>query len=97
MKKILVLFGNFTFHHFTPEELELFQNKTETDDADNQKALLHSVDAVWHCPNKEEVDKLIDELENKYEGWIVPSQFKGEIVLEFNPNKKVEEIFGSYE
>ena len=69
MKKILVMFGNFTFHHFSPEEMLLFKNPEL-----EQKALLHSVDKVCHCSSKAELDNLIDEHENSCEGWIVPSE-----------------------
>ena len=92
MKKILVLFGNFTFHHFSPEEMQLFKNKEH-----EQKALLHSVDKVCHCSSKAELDNLIDELENSYEGWIVPSEFKGEIIFEPQPNAEIEKLFGNLE
>lgn len=97
MKKILVLFGNFTFHHFSPEELELFKNKTESDAPDNQKALLHSVDAVWQATSKEDVDRLVEKYENQYEGWVVPSEFKGEIVFEPSPTTPLQNIFGQFE
>lgn len=92
MKKILVLFGNFTFHHFSPEEMILFKNPEL-----EQKALLHSVEKVCHCSSQNEVDNLIDALENSYEGWIVPSEFKGEIIFEPQPNKEIERLFGKFE
>ena len=92
MKKILVMFGNFTFHHFSPEEMILFKNHEL-----EQKALLHSVDKVCHCSSKAELDNLIDELENSCEGWIVPSEFKGEIIFEPQPNAEIEKLFGNLE
>lgn len=88
MKKIIVLFGNFTFHHFSQEEMQLFKNPEL-----EQKALLHSVDRVCHCSSKNELDNLIDELENSYEGWIVPAEFNGEIIFEPRPNKEIEKLF----
>ncbi len=87
MKKIILLFGNFTFHHFVEDELKLFKENTE------QKALLHSVDRVFECDTQDEVDKLVDEFENSYESWIVPSVFKGEIVYEPEPDRKDFENF----
>lgn len=87
MKPILLLFGNFTFNHFTESELSLFKENTE------RKALLHSVDAVFKCKNEAELNRFIDDLENDYEAWITPSTFNGEIVLEFAPDKTVEQLY----
>ena len=81
-KKIILLFGNFTFHHFVEEELKLFKKDTE------QKALIHSIAKVYECDTREEADKLIDELENKYESWLMPSVFTGEIIYEVDPKRK---------
>ena len=78
MKKIILLFGNFTFHHFDERELKLFKQDTE------QKALIHSIDKVYECKTTVEADKLVDELENKYESWLIPSEFNGEIVFDVN-------------
>ena len=85
MKKIVVLFGNFTFHHFDETELKLFKQNTE------QKALIHSLDKVFEVDTEAEVDELIDKLENEYESWIVPSEFKGEVAIE-EPNKTLDEL-----
>lgn len=82
MEKIILLFGNFTFHHFVESELKLFIEDTE------RKALLHSIDAVFECDDMDEANKLIDELENSFESWIVPSIFKGEIIYEPDPKRK---------
>ncbi len=85
MKKIIVLFGNFTFHHFDEIELKLFKQNTE------QKALIHSLDKVFEVDTEAEVDELINQLENVYYAWIVPSEFKGEIAIE-EPNKTLDEL-----
>lgn len=82
MKKIILLFGNFTFHHFDERELGLFKQNTE------QKALIHSIDKVFECKTTEEAYKLVDKLEGDYESWLVPSDFRGEIVIELGDKKE---------
>lgn len=83
MKKILVLFGNFTFeHNLVAEELILFKENTE------RKALMHSIDKVFECDTQAEANKLVDKLEYDYEAWLMPSVFNGEIVYEPEPQRK---------
>jgi hypothetical protein len=88
MKKTIVLFGNFTFHHFTEEELQLFKQDTE------QKALIHEIDKVVVCDTQVEADNIVDELESSFDSWLLPTQFKGEIIYEADPTKTVEEFTG---
>lgn len=76
MKKVILIFGNITFNHFDKEELKLFKTNNE------QKALVHSIEKVIECVDRKEADNLVDELENVYESWLMPSVFKGEIVFE---------------
>ncbi len=82
MKKILLIFGNITFNHFTNRELELFKDDNEP------KALIHSIDEKFLCESEDEANQLIDKLENRYFAWIIPSQFAGEIIFEPNPEIK---------
>lgn len=86
MKKIYVLFGNFTFHHLVEEELKLFKKDTE------QKALIHELHRIIECDTIEDAGKLIDELENQYDSWIIPGLFKGEVIYEPDPKKTVADL-----
>jgi hypothetical protein len=89
MSKILVIFGNITFHHLVDEELRLFKTNNE------QKALVHSIDKVFECEaNEEAIDKLIYDEET--EAWLIPSEFKGEIVYEPNPEEDILNIAKSF-
>lgn len=83
MKKILVLFGNFTFDHFDEVELKLFKENTE------RKAILHQIYKAVECDTDKEVDKAIYDFEDEFGGaWIAPSIFKGEIIYEPDPKRK---------
>ena len=71
-----IVFGNITFNHFTEDELKLFKTDSE------YKALVHSIDKISLYKDREELLKLIDEFENQYPSWVVPSVFEGEIVYD---------------
>ena len=74
--KVKVLLGNFTFHHFTEEELKLFITNNE------QKTLIHRVDKEVEFSNLEAAYEFVKAEAYKYDSWIIPSEYKGEIVYE---------------
>lgn len=89
MNKVTIIFGNITFNHLVEEELKLFKTDNE------QKALIHSIDKIWECEADEKViDKAIYDYET--EAWLIPSEFKGEIVFEPNPNKPLDEVIDEH-
>jgi hypothetical protein len=70
MKTLII--GNITFDHFTSEELALFKTDLE------RKAIIHKVTQTIQFSDYSEVNELIDDAES----WIVPEDFKGEIIWE---------------
>ncbi len=91
MKKIKLLLGNITFSHLVEEELKLFKENTEN------KALIHQLKGVIECETYEEAEKLGEHLitafGEQFEGYVIPSRFDGEIVLEKRLELNVKEIF----
>jgi hypothetical protein len=56
--KALLLLGNFTFHHFSDEELEKhFDGKDQTDD-EARKCLVHELGEIIPCTDVEEAQVL---------------------------------------
>jgi hypothetical protein len=79
--KIAVLLGNFTFHHFVEEELELFKTENE------HKALVHEIEEVKFFDTKAEA---YDEADNTHHlSWIIPTEFDGEIAFEREADKQL--------
>jgi len=94
MKKVILLLGNFTFHHFEAEELALFKEDKE------RKALVHSIEKVMVCDSYDEACEIGDEAES----YLIPSVFlsKGiydnaEIVYEQIIDEDTEIVFTKYE
>ena len=82
MEKVLLIIGNITFHHFTEEELLLFKNPNA-----EQKALVHEIDTIVECNNRDEAMKLgEDSLGVVNESYLVLGVFNGEIVYECENN-----------
>ena len=77
MKKIQVILGNITFHHFTDEELKLFKTDNE------QKALVHEIEEIKYFETKEQAYNEVDNTHHL--SWLIPTEYKGEIVFE-RPN-----------
>jgi hypothetical protein len=84
MKKIVVIFGNISFHHFDEREKALFQRDTE------QRALIHEIASFHTCYSDKEVAELIDK--DEFESWLIPEEFNGEIVIECMPMIRVEDL-----
>ena len=91
MKKIKLLLGDITFEGFLKDELKLFKGTTK------RKALIHQLKGVIECDSYEEAEKLGEHLitafGEQFEGYVIPSRFDGEIVLEKRVDLKVKEIF----
>ena len=83
MKKILLILGNVTFHHFTDNEKSLFK------DPDGNNALVHNVDAIIMCNSTEDAEKLGDDMLNMFDSYLVPESFDGEIIYDNIKAKKV--------
>jgi hypothetical protein len=65
MEKVILLLGNFTFHHFEEEELALFKEDKE------RKALIHEIHEVRVCDTYDEACEIGDEAES----YIIPLAF----------------------
>jgi len=94
MKKVILLLGNFTFHHFEAEELALFKEDKE------RKALVHSIEKVMVCDSYDEACEIGDEAES----YLIPEVFlsKGkfdnsEIAYEQIIDEDTEIVFEKYE
>jgi len=86
-KQYAVLLGNFTFHHFEAEELELFKTDNEN------KALIHEIEEIKFFNSKEDAYEEVDNTHHL--SWIIPSEFNGEVAFENEKElKKVSNLFG---
>lgn len=75
MKLIL---GNITFHHFTEDENELFNDSTK-----ERKALVHEIVCIVECKDEDEACELGEgALGGCCESYIIPDLFNGEIAYE---------------
>ena len=79
MKKVKIILGNITFHHFSDEELKLFKN--QTNDVNERKALVHHVDDILEVP-EDLAGEIAELMLNNYESYLIPEEFDGEIVFE---------------
>lgn len=72
--KVLLVIGNVTFHHLVKEELTLFKNPNA-----QRKALVHEIECIVECENKEEAEILGEEaLCVCCESYIIPKEFEAE-------------------
>jgi len=75
MKKVLLVIGNVTFHHFVEEELNLFKNPNEA-----RRALVHEINCIVECNSIDEAEELGEEaLCVCCESYVIPSVFEKEI------------------
>ena len=87
MKKILLILGNITFHHFNENELKLFS------DPEGEKALVHHVDAIIMCESEDDAAKIGDDMVNMFDSYLIPESFSGEIVYESVKVRSMVESF----
>ena len=76
MKKVLLILGNITFDHFEANELALFKTP------DGRKALVHNIDGLIMCENKERAYAIGEEHVNEYDSYVIPIDFDGELVYQ---------------
>lgn len=70
--KVLLFIGNFTFNHFTVEELVLFKTPIA-----HSKALVHDITCIIECDSVEQAEILGEEaLEHCSESYLIPSIFE---------------------
>lgn len=94
MKKIKLLLGNFTFNNFSNEELKLFSVGVDhVESADKPLCLIHELNGVLECESIEQAELIGNELCNEFGSYLIPSEFKGEIVYEPNATQNIKEIF----
>ena len=75
MKLIL---GNITFHHFTEDENELFNDSTK-----ERKALVHEIVCIVECKDEDEAGELGEgALGDCCESYLILDVFNGEIAYE---------------
>jgi hypothetical protein len=92
MKKVILLLGNFTFHHFDEDELALFKEDTE------RKALVHRIDMVMVCDNEDAAGEMGEKhLAEGCESYLIPTVFNGEIAYEQIINEETHIEFDSYD
>ena len=87
--KIVLLLGNITFNNFEVEELAMFKNPTS-----QNKALIHELNGVVECDSMEQAYDIGEDLCNMFGSYIIPTEFKGEVVYEPDAQNKLKEIFG---
>jgi hypothetical protein len=89
MKKALLLLGNFTFHHFSDEELEKhFGGKDQIESPDRPMCLVHKLDEIKMFEDVEEALNEGEELLNKHESYLVAPRFNGRLAFERKIDKQ---------
>lgn len=88
--KALLLLGNFTFHHFSDEELEThFGGKDQVESPDKPMCLVHELNRMIECDSEDEAGDKGEKLLNEYESYLVIPTYKGKIAFNDTYNKEI--------
>lgn len=86
--KAMLLLGNFTFHHFSDEELKKHFGGVDHVEGFDQKCLIHRLDDIKVFENEEQASIEGEELLNNFESYLVIPTFNGEIRFERKEDEK---------